>query len=68
MYLQIVKGILESDTNKLVRILCDPRGSYIADAFIDSEYIGEKNKDNFIKKLQVRFYFFINLLAFGCLF
>lgn len=50
--IKIVKGILESDTNKLVRILCDPRGSYIADAFIDSEYIGEKNKDNFIKKLQ----------------
>lgn len=50
---QIINSILEMKQNSLVLILCNPKGSHIADAFFESEFVGEKSKEKFIKVLEV---------------
>ena len=32
---------------------CDPCGSHVIDTFFMADIVGEKNKDTFLKKLQV---------------
>lgn len=40
-------------SNALINVFCNPKGSHIADAFFESEFVGEKSKEKFIKILQV---------------
>ncbi|XP_076389836.1 nucleolar protein 9 [Megachile rotundata] len=50
--IKIVNSLLEMNEEELVRILEDPKGSRIVDAFMDSEYIGEKSREKFAKKFR----------------
>jgi hypothetical protein len=34
-------------------MLADPKRCHVTDAFMKSEFVGEKNRDRFVKKLQV---------------
>lgn len=54
--IQIVNSILELPDSHLVKLLCDPKGSYVTDAFIKSTYVGEKSRTKLFKKLQVSFF------------
>jgi nucleolar protein 9 len=51
--IQAVNSILEMNTDILKMMLTDPKGCHVTDAFMKSEFIGEKSRDRFIKKLQV---------------
>jgi nucleolar protein 9 len=51
--IQAVNSLLEMNTDNLKTMLTDPKGCHVTDAFMKSEFIGEKNRDKFIKKLQV---------------
>lgn len=54
--LQVVNSFLEAKQDKLISILCNPRGSHIGDAIFESEFIGEKSREKFIKALEVSKY------------
>ncbi|EZA57354.1 hypothetical protein DMN91_002656 [Ooceraea biroi] len=48
----IVKSLLQMSNEELSRLFDDPKGSRILDAFMDSEYVGEKSREKLCKKLQ----------------
>lgn len=50
--------------NQLANLLCDQRGSHIANAFFDSEYVGEKSREKLFKVLQVSTRTLCNLQLF----
>lgn len=41
------------NTEHLVHILCDVKGSYIANAYFESAFIGERSREKMIWKLKV---------------
>ncbi|XP_033338087.2 nucleolar protein 9 [Megalopta genalis] len=49
--IKIVNSLLEINVEELLNLFSDPKGSRIADAFIGSIYIGEKNKEKLAKSL-----------------
>ncbi len=51
--IKLVNSILNTDPVKLAKILSDPRGSHVTDAFMASSTIGEKSRESLIKLLQV---------------
>lgn len=50
--IKIVNSILEMDNEELLRLLGDPKGSRILDAFMDSKYIGEKSREKLCKRFR----------------
>ena len=34
-------------------LLCDPKGCHVADAFAESDSVGEKSRDGLVKALKV---------------
>ncbi|XP_076766344.1 nucleolar protein 9 [Xylocopa sonorina] len=50
--IKVVNSLLDTDGEELARMFEDPKGSRIADAFIDSKYIGEKSREKLFKKLK----------------
>ena len=58
--IKLVQSLLETETAQLKDMACDPCGSFIIDAFVASEHVGEKSREKLIHKLQVR----ENLLLF----
>lgn len=50
--IKIVNSLLEMNNEELLRLFDDPKGSRILDAFMDSEYIGEKSREKLCKKLH----------------
>jgi hypothetical protein len=42
------------NTGDLKTMLTDLKGCHVMDAFMKSEFVGEKSRDRIIKKLQVR--------------
>ncbi len=50
--IKFVQCFLEMKTQDLSTILQDPKGSRLADAFLQSKFIGEKNRDKLIKKME----------------
>ncbi|CAL7934691.1 unnamed protein product [Xylocopa violacea] len=50
--IKVVNSVLDTDGEELARMFEDPKGSRIADAFIDSKYIGEKSREKLFKKLK----------------
>jgi len=50
--IKIVNSLLNMSTDELLRLLNDPKGSRVLDAFLDSEYVGEKSRDKLYKKLK----------------
>ena len=50
--IKIVNSLLAADCEDLVFLFGDTKGSRIVDAFMDSEYVGEKSREKLAKKLQ----------------
>lgn len=50
--IKIVQSILEMKPQVLSDIFCHSKGSRIADAFIESKFIGEKSREKLIKHLE----------------
>ena len=55
--IQAVNSLLDMNTGDLKSVLTDKRGSHVMDAFMKSEFVGEKSRDKIIKKLQVTLLF-----------
>lgn len=51
--IQAVNSLLDMNTGDLKTVLTDPKGCHVMDAFMKSEFVGEKSRDRIIKKLQV---------------
>lgn len=51
--IQAVNSLLDMNTGDLKTMLTDPKGCHVMDAFMKSEFVGEKSRDRIIKKLQV---------------
>lgn len=51
--IQAVNSLLEMNTGDLKSVLTDQKGCHVMDAFMKSEFVGEKSRDKIIKKLQV---------------
>ncbi|XP_058456455.1 nucleolar protein 9 [Malaya genurostris] len=50
--IKLVSAILETKNSHLAKIFTDPKGSFIANAFIDSKFVGEKSRDKLIRHLE----------------
>lgn len=50
--IKLVNLLLEMNSEELLQLFSDPKGSRILDAFMDSKYIGEKSREKLYKKLQ----------------
>jgi nucleolar protein 9 len=50
--IKIVNSILGMSAEELSELFDDPKGSRIMDAFMDSQYIGEKSREKLAKNLQ----------------
>lgn len=48
----VVESLLALDSKVLKEIFLDPRGSYIADAYVSSKMIGEKSRERLVQKLK----------------
>ena len=53
--IKIVDSLLSMTPSNLIKLLTDVRGCHITDAFVQSNFVGEKSRDRLIKKLQVKF-------------
>lgn len=51
--LQMVNNLNNLDTERLVYLLCDVKGSYIGNAYFESAFIGERSREKMIWKLKV---------------
>lgn len=47
--------------NQIASLFCDQKGSHIANAFFDSEYVGEKSREKLFKVLQVSIFYTQNI-------
>lgn len=50
--IKIVQSLLEMKPQDIANILCDQKGSRIADAYLESKFIGEKSREKLIKLLE----------------
>lgn len=50
--IRLINSIMSTNTEELVVLFSDPKGSRIVDAFIDSQFVGEKSRDKLLKKLE----------------
>lgn len=51
--LQVVNNLVNLDTERLVYLFCDVKGSYVANAYFESVFIGERSREKMIWKLKV---------------
>jgi len=65
----VVNNLNNLDTERLVYLFCDVKGSYIGNAYFESAFIGERSREKMIWKLKVikKFvilikYFFLNII------
>ncbi|XP_033231160.1 nucleolar protein 9 [Belonocnema kinseyi] len=50
--IKIVNSLLEANTEDLIFIFGDSKGSWIVDTFMESEFVGEKSREKLARKLQ----------------
>lgn len=50
--IKLVQNMLEMKSFELANIFCDPKGSRIADVFMESKSIGEKNREKLVKHIE----------------
>ena len=50
--IKLVNSMLATDAGKLAKVLSDPKGCHITDAFMKSTTIGEKSRESLIRTLQ----------------
>lgn len=48
-----MNNLVNLDTDCLLYLFCDVKGSYIANAYFESEFIGERSREKMIWKLKV---------------
>jgi nucleolar protein 9 len=48
-----VQSILSLDSDTLVQIFSDPKGSHVSDAFVTSKFVGEKSREKLFQSLKV---------------
>lgn len=51
-----MNSLLAITPAELVVVGCDPRGSHVVDAFVNSTSISAKNKEKLIYRFKVHFY------------
>jgi len=49
----MVNNLNNLDTERLVYLLCDVKGSYIGNAYFESAFIGERSREKMIWKIKV---------------
>lgn len=52
--IRVVSSLLSMTGESLAVMLSDRNGCHIADAFVESTFVGEKSREKLFKKLQVR--------------
>lgn len=50
--IKIVQSLLDMKPQDIANIFCDQKGSRIADAYLESKFIGEKSREKLIKHLK----------------
>lgn len=50
--IKIVQSLMDMKPQDIANIFCGPRGSRVADAYLESKYIGEKSREKLIKHLE----------------
>ncbi|XP_035794693.1 nucleolar protein 9-like [Anopheles albimanus] len=50
--IKFVTALLEMDAERLTEILRDPRGSFIANAFVRSRFVGEKSREKMVRHME----------------
>ncbi|XP_022179239.1 nucleolar protein 9 [Myzus persicae] len=50
--IKVVNNLNNLDTERLVYLLCDVKGSYIGNAYFESAFIGERSREKMIWKLK----------------
>ncbi|KAF2361311.1 Armadillo-type fold [Trinorchestia longiramus] len=50
--IKLVRSLLQIDTPELLRLMQDPKGSHVIDAFCSSEHIGPKSWGALVSKIQ----------------
>lgn len=58
--IKMINSLLSLDPNELKSLISNTMGSHIVDSYMKSNYVGEKSRERFIKKLQVKFTFFLS--------
>lgn len=53
--IKIVQSLLDMKPQDIANIFCDQKGSRIADAYLESKFIGEKSREKLIKHLEGMF-------------
>lgn len=53
--IKIVLSILDMDVNDLKNLFSNSMGSHIINSYVDSEFIGEKNREKLVRKMIVCF-------------
>ncbi|CRK95955.1 CLUMA_CG009398, isoform A [Clunio marinus] len=50
--IKIIQSLLEMKPQDIANIFCDQKGSRIADAYLESKFIGEKSREKLVKSLE----------------
>lgn len=50
--IKIIQSLLDMKPQDIADIFCDDKGSRIADAYLESKFIGEKSREKLIKQLE----------------
>lgn len=51
--IKVVNSLMAMSAEDILKLFCDPKGSHIADAFFQSQYIGEKSREKMCRILKV---------------
>ncbi|XP_053685753.1 nucleolar protein 9 [Sabethes cyaneus] len=50
--IKMVAAILDTKNDHLAKIFTDPKGSFVANAFVGSKFVGEKSREKLIRHLE----------------
>ncbi|XP_055528145.1 nucleolar protein 9 [Wyeomyia smithii] len=50
--IKMVTAILDTKNDHLAKIFTDPKGSFVANAFIGSKFVGEKSREKLVRHLE----------------
>lgn len=50
--IKLVQSILDMKNSELVEIFCSPKGSHVVDAFMESQFVGEKSREKLIRHMS----------------
>lgn len=56
--IKMINSLLSLEVNELKSLICNTMGSHIVDSYMKSNFVGEKSRERFVKKLQVCLFLF----------